>query len=114
MKKPAPPAFPKLGVHLFVVYDHPIDHPNHVVIREQFICPHGHWHVSEHANLYISLEAAREFIHSCPMRLVRIPRHRLDDPKIVETWTDGQGAAFLVKAKDYIANLRKDNGASNH
>lgn len=67
----------------FTVYDHPADHPNHVVVRAWFIrggevIPFGFvWP-------FKTLEEAREAI---PVGMVCIPRFSGDDPCIAEVWT---------------------------
>lgn len=70
----------------WVIYDHPSDYPEHVVVRE--------WHifagddVRACASVYRcdSLSQARQYINAIDFNLVRIPRDPTDDPVILETW----------------------------
>lgn len=63
---------------MFVVYDHPLDHPEHVVMRM--------W-LTDRPTLaawtYDELDEARQAV---PRGLVRLPRAPEDDAKIVEVW----------------------------
>jgi hypothetical protein len=67
---------------LWVIYDHPLDYPNHWVVRAHVVFP-GITGVSHHAYLYSSLEEARRAL---PPGLVKCNRHPTDDPQIFETW----------------------------
>lgn len=67
------------GLPIWVVYDHPLDWPDHYVARL--------W-VGERPTgdmvLTFSLDALRE--HLADQGFVRLDRNKEDDPVIVETW----------------------------
>ena len=69
-------------IEVLVIFDHPIDYPNHFVIRPQFAHKDGSISFGN-AVLAESLDAARSMI---PADKVQLLRHPNDDPKIVETW----------------------------
>lgn len=72
------------GVHLFVIYENPRDHPGMFVVREQVGLMSGLVLASTEASAHNTLEGARE-----PLRrrgLTCIPRVPADDPVIVESW----------------------------
>lgn len=73
------------SLRVYVVYDRPIDAPNHFVVRAHYTRMDGSIEASPAWALFDSLEEARE--HCASLGLVRLERHRHDDPKIVETWT---------------------------
>jgi hypothetical protein len=65
---------------MHVLYERPLDYPNHVVIRT--------WYVRENAipsvrTLHASIADARA---SLPPGLTRLPRDPSDEPQIVESW----------------------------
>lgn len=66
----------------WVIYDHPADFPEHVVVRP--------WTVFRRqiepgpARLFGSLDEARELL--APMGLYRMDRQDGDDPTILEVW----------------------------
>lgn len=69
------------GLRMFVIYDHPLDHPTKFVVREWMVgikaTPNGE------ANLADTLEEARAFV---PPGLVNIGRNPSDEPQIAEVW----------------------------
>lgn len=68
---------------MFTIYRNPSDFPGKVVVREQALRgPHLLMSPDPMA-ITDSIEAARQVI---PRGMVRIPRHPMDDPVIVETW----------------------------
>lgn len=70
---------------IWVVFNHPRDYPDKVVVRGQDIVP-GSLEPRHHpeCRLFDSLEAAREPLER--RGLHRLPRHPSDDPCIVEAW----------------------------
>jgi hypothetical protein len=76
---------PSRMLTLWVVYDHPPDFPDHVVVRRQFVTQHSTTPITS-ANIggvYDTLNDARADI---PLGHVCIGRFPDDDPVIVETW----------------------------
>ncbi len=78
---------------LWVVYDHPRDYPDHIVVRRQWayswIWPGGDHRVpvlfyDPEARLLPSIGVARGWLRS--MGLTCLTRDGGDDPVIVETW----------------------------
>lgn len=65
-------------LNLWVVYERPLDHPEHFVVRRWVLD-----RPTKDFRLGRSLREVREFI---PPGLHRVPRHPNDDAKIVETW----------------------------
>lgn len=71
----------ELGVVMYVIYDRPLDYPDHVVVRR--------WTVGTTplpgvgVKLHESIEAARG---SLPHGLTCLGREPHDDPFIVESW----------------------------
>lgn len=65
-------------LNLWVIYNHPADHPAHYVAR-RFVLdrPTPDIHVAA------SLDILRQLL---PPGLYRLERHRQDDPTIVEVW----------------------------
>lgn len=74
----------KIDLPIWVVYDHPADHPEHIVVRRQFSLTDGNMRVDDEARLFQNLNDARNFCAS--MGLISLPRFPGDDPVIVETW----------------------------
>lgn len=70
---------------VWVVYDHPSDFPDHVVVRGQDIV-RGQLDPVPHKNalLFASLDDARAVLQR--EGLTRVPRHPSDDGRIVESW----------------------------
>ena len=66
---------------VWVIYDHPLDHPNGYVVRP-WSCFEGEIR-GGHATTVSTLEEARKLI---PEGLVRLPRLYGEDPCIAETW----------------------------
>jgi hypothetical protein len=69
---------------IWVVYDHPRDHPDHYVARAQRILTDGSLEVSGTAFSSPNLEDIRAYMEA--KGLVRMERHDEDDPVILETW----------------------------
>ncbi len=68
---------------VWVVYDHPRDFPDHIVVRRQFAMRNGEVMTAAVGGLYDDIDAAREDL---PYGLCCLPRYPDDDPVIVETW----------------------------
>lgn len=73
---------PRGAVSLWVIYDHPRDHPAHFVVR-RWVMVNGHLVATHEHTLRLTLEDARADV---PAGLYRTARAMNDDPKIVETW----------------------------
>lgn len=73
---------PEGALAVWVIYDHPSDHPDSFVLRPQFTA-RGGVQVSPLAWTADSIEALRAAL---PPGLVRMNRHPDDDPVIVEVW----------------------------
>lgn len=71
------------ALHQYVIYRHPLDFPNHFVVREWLIDRDG-FRPAPIACLCSTLEEARDSVPGAPWRRDRYPE---DDPCIVETWT---------------------------
>lgn len=69
---------------LYVVYDHPRDHPEMFVVRRQVTMRDGGVVPDGDALGFTTLEAARK--HCLELGLTCLARHPDDDPVIVETW----------------------------
>lgn len=68
----------------WVVYDHPRDFPDYVIIRRQTVFRGGAITFDPKARMFRNLEAARAW---CSRRgLYPVPCQPGDDPVIVETW----------------------------
>ncbi len=67
-------------LHMWTIYEHPLDYPEHFVVREWICCDPP---LAGPARLAETLEAARLLV---PPHLYRQPRNPDDDPFIVETW----------------------------
>lgn len=75
----------KVVLTLYTIYDHPIDFPDHFVVRAYFIYSGNTEPVPDRfVKLYKDLESARERLRQ--MGLYRIPRDPSDKQAIVETW----------------------------
>lgn len=73
---------PQNALAIWVIYDHPKDHPDHWVVRRQFVVD-GKVIPDDYVRLCTSVELARKQI---PQGLICICRSYLDDPVIVESW----------------------------
>jgi hypothetical protein len=69
---------------MYVVYDHPADHPHHYVLRRQDVRG-GRVSVAKEAVLFSTIEGARNWCKK--LGLVSIGRMPQDDPAIAEVWT---------------------------
>jgi hypothetical protein len=68
---------------MFVVYDHPTDHPDQIIVRRWEILP-GIARATAEFTAHDSLEEAR---HGLMQRgLTWLPRHPTDEPQILESW----------------------------
>lgn len=70
----------------WTIYDHPLDAPNHVVVRRWSVVAGSEPIPDEHAARFDTLEAARDWLHQWHPGLYCIPRQTGDDPTILETW----------------------------
>lgn len=69
---------PTAGLTMLVIYDHPLDYPNHFVVRRWLNdVP------DRECTLFGNLRDARL---SLPRGMTRLPRWEGDDPNIVEVW----------------------------
>jgi hypothetical protein len=68
---------------MWVVYDHPIDMPEHFVARMHEVLESGASVATSNVIVADSLAAVRRAL---PPGLARIPRYPADDPNIVEVW----------------------------
>lgn len=68
---------------MWVIYDHPKDHPNHFVVRKWTIMHNAAPLASTDKTLHDTLEEAREAI---PPGLYNLERYADDDPVIKEVW----------------------------
>jgi hypothetical protein len=75
----------KQPLRVLVVYDHPLDFPRHVVVREWAVLP-GRLEPDPVAVLFESVQKAREAIAVNAPGATLIPRAAGDDPVIVESW----------------------------
>lgn len=69
---------------MYVVYDHPADHPNHYALRRQDVHG-GKVSTAKEVVLFSSLEGARSWCRK--LGLTPIGRMSQDDPAIAEVWT---------------------------
>lgn len=69
---------------MWVVYDHPHDHPDHIVVREWQVRSGGSLDFVNPPQLFDGIAAAREALER--RGLHRIERAEQDDPKILELW----------------------------
>lgn len=74
----------RIDLPIWVVYDHPADHPEHIVVRRQWPQNDGAVKHDSEFHLFQNLHDARRFC--ARMGLVHLPRHPGDVPCIVETW----------------------------
>ena len=72
---------PEEKLELWTVYERPLDYPDHYVVRQWKISPHGP--IPGPAQLADSLEHARRLVPPYTYRLDPLPG---DDPCIVEVW----------------------------
>jgi hypothetical protein len=68
---------------MYVIYDHPIDFPNHYVARRHFVLGGGRTNVDPACLISSSLEKLRACL---PDGLYCLGRYPDDDPKILEVW----------------------------
>jgi hypothetical protein len=73
---------PEKTLAMWIVYDHPTDHPDHFVARKWLINSEGQ-HPTREIIDSITLEGLRAQL---PPGLVCLPRDPTDPPKIVEVW----------------------------
>ena len=74
-------------MNLYVLYDHPLDYPSHVIIRRWEVT--GDIAVPTPKEVVFQgddLDSCRDFIDSNFPDLVCLARSDQDDPKIIETW----------------------------
>lgn len=69
----------------WVIYDHPSDFPNHVVVRCWKIGP-GTIEATSHVSLCSSIRKARQVVAANYPDGYRLKRQPGDDPCIVEVW----------------------------
>ncbi len=69
---------------IWVVYDHPRDFPEHIVVRRQFATRSGEVIKAAVGGLYDDIDAARDDM--LDLGLGCLQRFPGDDPVIVETW----------------------------
>lgn len=68
----------------WVIYDHPRDYPDHIMMRVWKVVPGNPNPVPQgDARLFDNIEQARE---SLPKGLYNIGRYEQDDPNIAEVW----------------------------
>lgn len=68
---------------IWVIYDHPRDFPDHIVMRPQWAMRSGEVRAARVGGLYDSVGEARADL---PPGLAHLMRHHDDDPAILETW----------------------------
>jgi hypothetical protein len=72
---------------MLVVYDHPADEPERIVVRRHDVTmPGGGTRVWGYKLLFLSIDDARTWITQRYPHLYRLPRHPSDEPQIVEVW----------------------------
>lgn len=71
------------GLTTWVIYDHPADHPEHIVLRPWTVLGADRV-LPGPVTLCDSLDRARELL--APLGLHRLDRHPDDDPTITEVW----------------------------
>ena len=69
-------------VTIWVIYDRPLDHPEHIVVRAQYALPNGTVVADRHALLFTRVEDARKHLES--NGLYCLGRQPDDQPQIVE------------------------------
>lgn len=70
-------------LEMYVIYDHPLDYPNHWVTRRWEVYRNADPEPTEAFTLHATLEAARSAV---PPGKHRIQAMSEDDPTIIETW----------------------------
>jgi hypothetical protein len=73
----------RIEMVMFVIYDHPLDYPEHYVVRQWFPLATGHALPAEGYTLHATLEDARARI---PKGLLRRDRWAGEDMVIAEVW----------------------------
>jgi hypothetical protein len=68
-------------LYIYTLYDRPTDYPNNAVIRTYWIDNDGQTGWIDKPRLFSSVEQAKLWAED--LRLVFMPRHESDDPKIV-------------------------------
>lgn len=82
-----------MSLDMFVIYDHPKDHPDCYVVRRWAYAPR--FVATNEAKLATTLERAREHV---PRGHCRVPRSPGDDPVIVESWLPAWLVAQMERA----------------
>lgn len=67
----------------YAIYDHPMDYPEHFVVRAWFAFADGLLQPDPACQLAETLDQARSLV---PEGLTCLPRFEWDDPKIAEVW----------------------------
>ncbi len=70
-------------LEIWVIYDHPLDHPDYYVVRHWRVGPDAQVSVKNSYQLAPTLGRARALV---PEGLFNLGRFEYDDPVIVETW----------------------------
>lgn len=70
----------------WVIYDHPTDYPDSVVVRCWHIFRDGTFGPTGEVWLRDDIEGAREVINANYPDGYRLDRHERDDSKIIEVW----------------------------
>lgn len=70
------------SLYMWVIYDHPSDHPDSFVVRRWRVTSNGPI-ADQECRLASSLPGARRYI---PRHLSMLERADGDDPTVVETW----------------------------
>ena len=71
----------------WVIYDHPRDFPNNIVVRHWLIWRGGEISATDEVWLRDDVEGARDVIRANFPDGYRLARQPDDDPTIVEVWT---------------------------
>lgn len=71
-------------VDVWVLYDHPQDHPDYFIVRRQ--CAHTDGSVTANQTAYGFKDAATARAWLAAKGLTCLARHPDDDPVIMETW----------------------------
>jgi hypothetical protein len=69
-------------LRMWTIYERPMEHPEHFVVRKWRVTKDGPW-PSSHVQLASTLDDARAVV---PAGLVCLARSGSDDPTVVETW----------------------------
>ena len=72
-----------MSLAVWVIYDHPVDHPEHYVLRRQDVID-GQVVPSKDCVLFTSLEGARAWCQN--LGLTNVGRMAADEPQIAEVW----------------------------